>query len=406
LVITSMELTEPNRNNMNHDSMPIHVLHLIQHLEVGGAERLVAELVPSLDSRKIRSLVCVYQSVGAFGEELRKAGYPVVFLRKYLVTPHLPKALRPLFLPFESLCFVLRLGHLMRKHRIHLVHSHLFSANLWGRLGALLAGCPATVITEHTTREWEISLKKKLFNFLLRPFTDRVVSVSEAVARTVRPYHQLAPEKMVIIPNGMRWVDSPAAKGTPSASGLPGRRPRIGSVAFLSLVKRHDLLLKALRICHERIPALTCCIAGDGPERKRLEALSESLGLSGSVFFLGERHDVSHLLPHFDLLVSASDHEGLPMNLLESMAAGIPVVATDVGGTREVVKHRITGFLVEAGDANSLAEGICTVLENPSLAKKMVENARQLVRTRYSMADVAKRWESLYENVISERRRR
>jgi hypothetical protein len=146
---------------------PVRILHLIEHLVIGGAERVLVDIVTNIDKDKFKSIVCVYRNENPLLDELVKAGYPVRYLRKNLLTPLFPKFLKPLLLFIESIIFVIRLAKLMRDKDIQILHTHLFSAGLWGRLAALFGGRPKIITTEHTTTDWEKSLKKTVSDRLL-----------------------------------------------------------------------------------------------------------------------------------------------------------------------------------------------------------------------------------------------
>ena len=382
-------------------SSPIKVLHLIEHLEVGGAERSVVNIVQSLDKNRFYSIVCLYRNMGSFADELREARHTVIFLRKNILTLHTPRLFKLPFLLLESAIFIFRLARLIRKNEIDIIHSHMFSANLWGRLAALIGGRPGILTTEHTTSDWQRSTKETVFNRLLAPLSNRVVVVSKTVAETVAKDQRIDSNKLVIIVNGVKLEDKNGHKREKS-KGLPGTTPRIAIIAYLVPVKRHDLLFQALQICIKRIPQISCCVIGDGPERNRLEQMVKDMNLTHKVFFLGERYDVKSLIPKLNLVVSTSDNEGLPMNLLEAMAAGIPVVATDVGGSSDLIETGKTGILVKAGDVQEMANGICNVLNNPELANEMGKQGMEKIKETYSLEKIIKIWEKLYEDIFVE----
>ncbi|OGW47821.1 MAG: hypothetical protein A2Y66_02200 [Nitrospirae bacterium RBG_13_41_22] len=387
---------------------PVRVLQLIEHLKVGGAERLVFDLVQTLDKDKVLSIICLYRKIGTFGADLKLAGYQVVFLHKDILSDRLPMFLlflRPILFPFESLIFIFRLAHLMCTYKIQLVHSHMFSANMWGRISALLVPHVSIITTEHTTSRQDKTFKHLIINRILSPFSDKIVAVSQAVADHIVKEQKTPAEKVIVIPNGIRInfdVESADKRLGSSEENLPASRPRIAIIGRLVPVKRHDLLLKALNLCAERLPNFSCSIIGDGPEKPSLEKLVQKLHLTGKVFFLGERTDVRELLYNVDLVVNTSDREGLSMSLLEAMAAGKPVVATDIEGNREIIQPGETGILVEAGNVHSIAHGICRIIENPGLAKYIGQKGLDMVRNLYDMNKISRMWEKLYEKTLNE----
>ncbi len=387
---------------MNKKNQSIRVLHLVEHLEVGGAERVIADLVRELDTSKIHSTVCLYRSMGLFSHALQKAGHSVFFLNKEIMASI--RFFRPPFVILESIIFVIRLAHFIRKNKIQVLHSHMFSANMWGRLAALLAGRPGIIVTEHTTAGWQDSSKEILINRLLTPFTDRLVVVSQAVAETIEKEQQFPMERVVVIPNGIKTIAPKESKNIKKGvipENLPGAAPIIATVSRLVEVKRIDLFFQALKKCVDREKVFNCWIIGDGPERESLEKIAKDLELSDKVFFLGEREDVRYLLGHVNLLVNSSDHEGLPVSVLEAMIEGVPVVATNVGGTGELIEPDRTGILVEAGDVDGIAHGICRFLDNPEEARKIGIAGQAKIVEEYALDKIARRWEELYREVAT-----
>jgi len=395
------------RTNGNSEiTHPVRVLHLIEHLKVGGAERVVADLVQTLDKKRVQNIVCLYREIGSFGIDLQSAGYHIVFIRKDLLTHGLPKTiafLRPFPVLIESMFFIIRLARVIRRHKIQVVHSHMFSANLWGRLASVLGGRPAVITTEHNVNGKLGTLKHRIINRMLAPLSDRIVAVSQQVAEAVVSKQNLPQEKLIVIHNGIRInaLDEPdTAMYNKRYQEFTGSRPRIISVGRLVAQKRHDLLLEALKVCAERVPSISCWIIGDGPERGRLEQLTQELNLTENILFLGERTDARSLLQHADIFVNTSDWEGFPITLLEAMAAGLPIVATNVGGNREIIQTGETGILVEPGNAQAIAIGICQMIANPKTAKKMGQRGQEEVREFYDITKVSLRWEKLYEEVL------
>jgi glycosyltransferase involved in cell wall biosynthesis len=177
-------------------------------------------------------------------------------------------------------------------------------------------------------------------------------------------------------------------------------RPVIGTVARLNPEKDYDTLLEAFRRVRVSHPAARLLIAGDGPERVRLEQKAAALGLKGSVEFLGHVDDVRDVLSRLDVYVQSSHVEGLSVAVLEALASGLPVVAARVGGNDEAVLHDICGLLVEPRDPSSLAAAIRQVLENPDRSRQMGIAARQHVKGSFSNEASMARIESLIDRLL------
>lgn len=379
----------------------IRVLHLIEHLRIGGAERVVVDLVTALDGEKIESTVCHYRYRGILAEDLEQKGFSVVYMEKDFLSRRFSDLLRILLFPIvllESAVFVFRLRKLMKRVKTDIVHSHVFSANLWGRLAALLAGGAAVVTTEHTKYIRDTSVKHAVLNRMLMPMTDRVVAISEEVAGAVERQQGVPSGRMAVIPNGIGLPSWPPLRQDGEAGP-----PTVASIGRLVPEKRHDVLLEAVRRCLVEVEDLQCWIVGDGPEREKIEDLISDMGLRDSVKMLGEQRDVPALLSRLAVVVNSSEREGLPLSLLEAMAAGVPVVATDVGGNREIVRDGETGILVPPEDHEALARGICRLLREPGAAKGMAGKARSLVEEKHSIDAASKKYEDLYREVCEEK---
>ncbi|MCF6290807.1 MAG: glycosyltransferase [Desulfobacterales bacterium] len=390
---------------MNNGTESITVLHLIEHLRVGGAERVVADLIQGLDPHRFNNILLLYRAPGTFARELRNKGCRIVLIKKDRLSESLGFLPGPVLAPvkaLESLLFVIRLALFLRREKVDLVHAHMFSANLWGLLAARLAGGIGMISTEHTVRTGiDRGLKHRLVLGGLLPLSDKIVAVSREVAESIRRYQDLGPDKLVVIANG---VTLPSLDRKPSPASLPGQRPRIVAVSRLVRVKRLDILLRAMHIVGQQHPGTTALIVGNGPDRAALEDQARELGLADTLFFLGQRTDVADILQGADIFVNTSDQEGLPRSILEAMAARLPVVATDVGGTGSLVRTGRTGILVRPGDHQAVADAITELINDPDRAAGMGRCARELVRDSFSLEQATKLWEKLYNEVADRHR--
>jgi len=175
-------------------------------------------------------------------------------------------------------------------------------------------------------------------------------------------------------------------------------------VARLTQQKGLTYLLEALAELRQRFPNLFCVVVGEGELQREQEALAERLGLSGYVNFCGPRRDVPVVLHCLDLFVLPSLFEGLPLSLLEAMAAGTPVVATDVAGNNEAIMNRVNGRLAPPADAQALAQIMADVLEHPEQAEVMARRALETVRQKYTIGPVTAAYEELYTELLLAKR--
>jgi glycosyltransferase involved in cell wall biosynthesis len=167
--------------------------------------------------------------------------------------------------------------------------------------------------------------------------------------------------------------------------------------------KRHDVFLKAARIVSATAPGARFALVGDGPLRSYLENLSQELGIASKVSFFGEQREVGAYISAFDIAILTSEAEGCSNSVLEAMALAKPVVATDVGGNRELVSHGESGFLVPAGDAEAIAQAILYLVRNSEVARAMGHRARERVITRFSVERMVQQYQTLYEQTLGEK---
>jgi glycosyltransferase involved in cell wall biosynthesis len=290
---------------------------------------------------------------------------------------------------------VQRLAALIRRERVDLVHTHS-SVDAWlGGMAARLARVPVV-----RTRHVSIPIRRRL-NPVYTLLADRVITSGEAIRRLVIAAG-VSPEKVVSIPAG---VDL-AAFSRPAGDRIRGEfapgRPVIGSIAMFRGSKGHDLLLEAFERLRGQFPEARLLLVGDGIRRTWVESLVRERGLGGWVTFTGFREDVPDLLGAMDCFVLASTRtEGVPQSLLQAMAAGIPVVASAVGGIPEVIEDGATGLLVPPGDPGALAEAVGTVVKDPESARRRAEAGRALVGAQFSRERVMGRLATLYVELIA-----
>ena len=368
----------------------ISVCHLLPALPAHGAEQLLLDIVRHADRDRVCLSVCLISELGPLVGEFEALGIPVAFL---------PKKSRTDF------SIIFRLASFWRKNRVDLVHTHLFTADLWGRMAGLLS--PVFIVsTSHTTRDPNIGRLGRLLDKVLDRRNDAVICVSEAVRRYRVEEAGFDPKKLHLIENGIdldRFQKTAPREEMERRLGLPPGRRWAVIVGRLVPLKGHRFLIEALSLLAKDFPDLGLLIAGAGEEEAALRAETEALGLSDRVVFLGLRRDIPDLLGLSELLVLPSSREGLPIVLLEALAASLPVVVTPVGGIPEVVEDGKTGFFVTQEPA-SIASALRRILESPESSRAMGANARRLIEERYDIRSVARRYENLYRSLLAKRR--
>lgn len=292
----------------------------------------------------------------------------------------------------------------LRKERIDILQVHFWDASLVGIPAAWLARVPGIVAMRKNQGFW-MSNKELYLQRMLNSIPDVFVANSENTRQRVHRVEGIPLEKIYHIPNGLdlsvyRGSDRANTRKDKEALGLHPDSPVVGIVANLRPVKRIDVFLRAVELVSNEIPDVQCVIVGEGNERARLDKLARSLGIRDRVNFLGLRTDVPSLLPIFDIGVLCSDSESFSNAVVEYMAAGLPVVATDVGGCREAFGDSPAAVLVQPGDVEGLAQAVITLLNSPELGGFAKNYHRQRVAELFSHSLYVQRYEQLFRSVI------
>lgn len=361
------------------------ILHIIPTLDRSGAEKQLMLLATRLARQEFDPHVCVLTRSGPYEQELKQAEVPVTVIGKPLKID--PGAF-------------LRLKRHIASLRPDLVHTWLFAANSYGRAAALAAGVPRIVAAERCVDPWKVWHELAIDRWLARR-TDRIVVNSSGV-RDFYVRHGLPQDKFVLIPNG---ISAPPASDITREEllaelGLPTGARLIGAVGRLWPQKRiKDLIWAAdlLKVIRDDVHLV---IIGDGPHRRRLEQFRRQVRIEDKVHFLGHRSDVPRLMPHFDLLWLASEYEGLPNVIMEAMIAGVPVVATDISGNRDLVVPAETGYLVPVGDRAALARQALKLLDDVELAGRLSEAGRRRMLDAFSVERMVERHVQLYRELL------
>ncbi len=384
---------------------PIRVARVIARLNIGGPAQHAILLAAGLDrARFVTTLVTgvVGRGEGDFSGMAHARGVDPV------VIPELGRAIHPA----RDLTALIKLVRLFRTLRPDIVHTHTAKAGTLGRLAARLARVPVKIHTFHghvlegyfsrpVTRAF-LGIERRL-----ACTTDRLVTVSPRLKAQLLAMGIGRPEQVEVVPLGLdlerfRWA-RPASPTLRPSLGLAEGAPLLGIVGRLVPIKDHATLFQALARLHAEGRVVHLTVVGDGEERARLEGLASSLGLGLRIHFLGWRVDLETILKELDVVICASRNEGTPVALIEAMAAGIPVLSTEVGGVADLVTHGLTGWLVSPGDPDAMASGIRHLLDDGPLRGRLAAAGRDAALDRYDVARLISRVEALYADVLAKK---
>lgn len=362
---------------------PLGVMQLVLSLNPGGTERLVIDIVRSL-AQTVASTVCCLDEPGAWAAELERHGTEVVSVSR-----------RPGFHPFLGR----QIARLADTRGVDVLHCHHYSPFVYGQLAALASRRLRVVFTEHgRLADAPPSLKRRIVNPILGRLPSAIIAVSDDLKRHMVE-EGLPAQRITVIRNGI----DPGPRPTPADRSRARREfgfadgdVVIGTCGRLDPVKDLPTLLGAFRLVSDKCGSARLLIVGEGPERTRLEAHASAAGFAGRVTFAGYRSDVRALLPALDVYANSSIHEGVSLTLLEAMSAGLPIVATRVGGTPEVIGDRQTGLLVPARSSAALAAAIERLLCEPESRAALGGSARARVEREFTTSAMVARYLEMY----------
>jgi glycosyltransferase involved in cell wall biosynthesis len=366
----------------------VGVVHVVLSLEPGGTERLVVEMCRRLRSR-FRVAVCTLDQPGTWAPELSDHGITVTTLSR-----------RAGFHPSLGL----HIARFARRERASILHCHQYSPFVYGRVATMLHPGLRLVFTEHgRLTDGPPSPKRRLVNPILGRLRGSLFAVSRALRQSMIeegfPAHRLK-----VIHNGIdpgHPPDESARQLVRNRFGLPSGTTVIGTVARLDPIKDLKALIQAFAIVRQTVRDIELVIIGDGPERQSLEAFGRTQGLSDAIHFWGSRNEARTLLHAFDIHVNSSLFEGISLTILEAMAAGLPVVATRVGGTPEVVVNEVSGLLVPPRDAAALATAMLSLTLNPARRRALGRTARLAVERDFAIDRMVDDYAQEYLRVAS-----
>ncbi len=368
----------------------IKILHLFSTLPVGGAEMLMLNIAKNINRQKFKVVVCCLGEEGIIGREIKDLGVEVVSFNFNKIG-----SLNP------GLLFIL--VSFLKSRKFDIIHTHMYNANYYGRVGALLAGIPVIVSAVHNTYA-KRKLHRIIINRILSKITKMVFVGTPAVKEDVNKYDHIPDDKIEILSYGIdteKFLEKHDRDAIRKDLGLAPGDCIVGNVARLEKAKGQKYLIEAVQILKDKGLNVKCLVVGSGSLEQELRNLVTAKEVEDRVFFLGTRTDLPELFSAMDMFVFPSLWEGLPLSLLSAMAAGLPIITTHAGGIRDVIVDGEDGIVVPGSDASAIAKAIEKVLNDKELRKMLSENARQKVLQYYSAEVMTRNLEVKYEELIS-----
>ncbi|MBT3194337.1 MAG: glycosyltransferase [Verrucomicrobia bacterium] len=361
------------------------VLHLTWGMDSGGKERFLDQVVRGLDPKRFDNQICCMRERGLFYAPLESAGYAMHCIGKRHAL---------------DISAALRLRRVIAAFAPDVIHAHDFTSQFLAALATIHGSRAPVVATLHGGHVRLSPLKTGLYLRMLRR-SDRVVCVAESQVPILE--RQLGKAGSIVhIPYGVDtapFAATEAGVGVRSKLGIATESPVVVMVARFEHPKDQDGLVAAAQQITGRFPRCQFIFVGEGARHSIIKSSVSALSIADAFHFVTGTTEVREILSAADVCVLPSFHEGLPICILEYMAAAKPIVAADVGGVREMLRDGKEGYLIGAGDTNALADRIASLLENPAMAREMGQCARTRVETVYSLAGMLDGYARLYRSV-------
>ncbi|MFB3926344.1 MAG: glycosyltransferase [Syntrophales bacterium] len=368
---------------------PLKILHVTHSLDMGGLERVVVDLARGLTRVGHRVDICCLNGRGTLAEEAEREGIMVYSLKKK---------------PGVEWLLPVKLSKIIRRGYYDIVHTHNEAGAIYGVPAAVLSNVKNIVHTEHG-KEPSYRNKRRLClaeKCLLR-MVDRIVTVSKNLKDYMAASMNMEPDCIRVILNGIdisKFSGRDRRTQMRKSLGIANEDFVIGTISRIVPLKNHEFLLNIFKELRNHVPGIRLVIVGDGPLRDDIEKSALDKGIGRSVYFLGERRDTPELLSLFDLFMLPSFTEGVSLTLLEAMAAGVPVIASDVGGNSEVIEKGISGILIRLDNPAKWIEETVRLIRKKEERMEISSSAVQSVKKRFGVEIMIAEYEKVYQEVL------
>ena len=388
------------------------IIHIITRMDMGGSAQNTLQTCIGLAHKYNTILVCGPTHESEMSAAERKQVYKQVEEAKgrgirFVIVPSLIRAIQPI----ADVTALHTIYRLLKYEKPEIVHTHTSKAGLLGRWGAKIAGVPHVVHTPHGHVfhghfSGLLSYAFRILEKITSLITEKIIALTNGERKDYLRYAVAKEKQLDTIHSGvdiqrfMNNVQNDGAEKTKDGLGLDKGTIVVGTVGWLLPIKGPMHLFNALKLVWQKFPNVNLVYVGQGEEGTRIRHEADRLGFTNRIHFLGWRDDVENLLPLLNIFVLPSLNEGMGRVIVEAMAAGLPVVASDTGGIPDLVVHGKTGFLFPPGDERALADSIVRLIEDPDLAKRMGDAGRERCH-RFSLQSMLDKLDRLYQEVLT-----
>jgi glycosyltransferase involved in cell wall biosynthesis len=365
--------------------MAINLLHITFDMGIGGTEQVISNLIESVDKSKIKvSILCLEHPLGPLGKILKEKGYQVDTI--------------PRKKGFD-LKLIFKIRRYLIKHKINVIHCHQYTPWVYGVFGSFFIHDIKVIFTEHGRfYPDQSSFKRRIVNPFLVAMTDHIIAISEATKKALIEYEFIPASKIKVIYNGINSmiVDSHKLLSIKQDLNIPDNAVILGTIARLDPIKNHKLLISAFYEIHKSYPNTLLIIVGDGETRSYLEKLTEELGLTEKVLFMGYKTNPAEYLQLMDIFLLPSLSEGTSITLLESMSLAKACIVTNVGGNPEIIENHVSGIVTPSNDKSKLVESISLLLKDENLRERIGTACRERFSKNFSVNSMIKKYQEIY----------
>ncbi|MCB9059518.1 MAG: glycosyltransferase family 4 protein [Calditrichae bacterium] len=367
------------------NSKKLNLMQITHDMAHGGLQNVILNICRCIDRDKFNISVLCLRNLGAFVPELEKMGVKVILL---------PQKEKTDYFSFHGV------HKIIKKEKPDILHTHNTQPFIDGIIGSFFTSVKTIVHTDHN-RMFPDKRRYMFAEWVVSHFATKVIGVSDYTSDNLNKYLKISRKKISTIVNGIepeifeKEIDKTKKL---EELGIKNEGPVIGTIGRLVVEKGYHTLIDAMKMVVTQFPKAKLIFVGEGYLKNKLMRQVEEFKLSKNVIFLGSRNDAPELYHVFDLFAMSSISEGLPMVLLEAMAASCPIVSTDVGGIKSIVKNGLNGILVKPNNPEFLSEAIIKILKDSDLKEKYITESKKILNLRFTASVMTNNYEKLYLN--------